>query len=417
MSAESPHPADSEFPAGVPELNNEEASCLPARSANPEVSELLPAHLVFLETGEAEPVASSPSLVPRDCGPGIWESIAWMAGVHLIQAMVVVVTIGGLIGLYLFNHDFALPSAPDGTGHGSVPGMLQGLRSFMPFLERNLAIVLGVAGLATVLYGAFAVSLRLRKQGGLTGLGWRLPAPGHLGLILMATVPLSLLCTELQKLMFTITPQSEGEMAQLFSQLSEAPLAVILLAIAFAPAFGEELIFRGLIGRGLIARMGIVRGILVTSVLFGIMHLNPAQSVAVIPLGAAMHFVYLATRSFWAPILVHLFNNSLAAILLKYESQIPLARLLDSQGTMPLHLLTVSAALVTVIGLLFWQTRVQYMTAEGRPLDSWWPVGGAVPADESAIEVRLTPQPLLLACGAFNSLGFVAVLYQQAIRL
>jgi len=38
---------------------------------------------------------------------------------------------------------------------------------------------------------------------------------------------------------------------------------------------------------------------LITSVLFGIMHVNPAQAIGVMPLGLAMHFVYLTTRSFW----------------------------------------------------------------------------------------------------------------------
>jgi len=370
--------------------------------------EPLPAELVFL--AETEPVLELQSVghqtaePPRPVGPGFWESIAWMIGFPLIQAVAMLLAIFGLGVLYLANHD--VPATM------SLSGLF---RELATIVEPNLALVMVLAGCCTVLYGAGAVSLRYWRQGGLRGLGWQVPSAVHLALIVMAALPLALLCTELQKSMFSISPSSEGELEQFLKGLTQAPLGVILLAIAVAPALGEELLFRGLIGRGLIARMGIVRGMLLTSVLFGVMHVNPAQAVAVIPLGLAMHFVYLATRSFWAPVLVHLLNNSLASVLLKYESQIPLAKLLDGEGALPLHLLTVSAAMVTAIGLLFWQTRVQYASKDGTLLNSYWPVSGRQPADGVLVEIRPTPQPLLLACGAFNSLGFVAVLWRQAI--
>lgn len=377
------------------------------------VPEPLPAELVFFSDDPPSP-ASSSSAGPvsttwgeaRPIGPGFSESIVWMIGGHIIQA---VVAVGGAVALailYFINH--GLPDL-----NGSSPTTL--MHDLVQVLEPNIAAILGLAGFATVLYGAAVVSLRFRRQGGLRGLGWRLPSAGHLALILMAALPLSLLCTELMKSMVTIAPGAGSELDEVLKHLADAPLWLALLSIAVAPALGEELIFRGLIGRGLISRMGVVRGLLLTSILFGVMHINPAQAVAVIPLGLAMHFVYLTTRSFWAPILVHFVNNALAVFMLKYEAQIPLARLLDGEGALPLHLLTVSAAMVTAIGLLFWQTRVQYVSADGTPLDTLWPVSDTMPAHGAAIEIRATPQPLLLACGAFNSLGFIAVLWRQAL--
>lgn len=365
------------------------------------------AELVFLP--EAAPVLELQSVesqtveAPRPIGPGFWESVVWMIGFHAVQLVAILAISVSLGVLYLANHDVTAGMSPSNL-----------FRELYSLFVSNLAMAMGLAGICTVAYGAGTVSLRYWRQGGLRGLGWQLPSAGHLALIAMAVLPLSLLCSELQKSILSATSR-DGHVEEILKGMTDAPLGVIILAIAVAPALGEELIFRGLIGRGLIARMGLVRGMLLTSVLFGVMHVHPAQAIAVIPLGLAMHFVYLATRSFWAPVLVHLLNNSLAAVLLKHGSQIPLASLLDGDGALPLHLLTVSAAMVTAIGLLFWQTRVQYASSDGTPLDSYWPVSGSQPADGVLVEIRPTPQPLLLACGAFNSLGFVAVLWRQAL--
>ena len=77
-------------------------------------------------------------------------------------------------------------------------------------------------------------------------------------------------------------------------------------------------------------------------------------------------------------------------------------------------MLTASAATVTAIGLLLWQTRVQYQLPDG----SYWSPGYASaevpPADSGAVPVRQDPRLLLLAGSTINSLGFVAVLWRLA---
>lgn len=353
------------------------------------------------------PVPTKPRRPP---GPGLWESIAWSLGAYAVQAAALVAAICGLTLLYIVDH-------PPLGGGGAAFDLQAYVRRMEPVIGGEMAMILGVAGLGVVLYGAAAVSLRLRSQGGLRSLGLHLPSAGHGTLVALAVLPLSLLCTELQKGVTGLLPDAGDEMQQLFARLAAAPLWQVLWGLAIAPAIGEELIFRGLIGRGLISRWGVVRGVLVTSVLFGLVHLHPAQAIAVIPLGAAMHFAYLMTRSFWAPVLLHLLNNSFAAIMLKYGEQLPIARLLDDGQAAPLHLMTVSAAMVTAIGLLLWQTRVQLVSRDGTVCDGSFPGPDAQGGDSHAVPVRQSPRPLLLACGAFNSLGFVAVLWRLAAAM
>jgi hypothetical protein len=91
-------------------------------------------------------------------------------------------------------------------------------------------------------------------------------------------------------------------------------MVLLLFFLAVVPAVGEEFVFRGVIGRGLTARWGLLAGVLITSCLFAFVHMYPPHIVAVLPIGIMMHLVYLATRSFWAPVLFHFSNNAMAAI-------------------------------------------------------------------------------------------------------
>ena len=99
---------------------------------------------------------------------------------------------------------------------------------------------------------------------------------------------------------------------QILGELNESSLVLALFFIAVVPALGEEFLFRGLIGRGLTARWGTVLGIGITSFLFAAVHMYPPHVIAILPVGVALHVIYLTTRSFWAPVLFHFLNNALA---------------------------------------------------------------------------------------------------------
>ena len=107
---------------------------------------------------------------------------------------------------------------------------------------------------------------------------------------------------------------SVNTMKQMEEFITNVPIGLLLFSIAVVPALAEEIFFRGIIGRGLKARYGLVSGIIMTSILFGIAHMHPAHAVSVIPLGITMHVLYVATRSFWAPVLFHFCNNAFAVV-------------------------------------------------------------------------------------------------------
>jgi membrane protease YdiL (CAAX protease family) len=90
------------------------------------------------------------------------------------------------------------------------------------------------------------------------------------------------------------------------------PWWLCMLAIAVGPAFNEELWFRGFLGRGLIGRYGPAVGIVLTSLLFGLFHLDLVQGLYAVVLGLGLHLIYRATRCLWMPILVHFLFNAVA---------------------------------------------------------------------------------------------------------
>jgi membrane protease YdiL (CAAX protease family) len=314
-----------------------------------------------------------------------------MIGWHAVQIGITVAAV-----VLVFSR-LALPEGIDPASAGPT-GLIN---AWMSSFRRHAVGILGVAQAGTIVYGLLAIRLR-RGPHGLRQLGWQRPWVRHWLLVGLLVPPLWLLCSVIQHTLFQLLPGSRADMQALMQSLSHAPLWLLVLVIGVGPALGEELVFRGLIGRGLVARGGLFKGMAFTSILFGVMHINPAQ-IGVIPLGLAMHFVYVTTRSFWAPVTLHLFNNSLSVILLKYGNCATVGTPVENEVALPIHLLVVSAVMVAGIAIWLWQTRVQYVLPDG----SLWNPGCTstelLPPQVTAIPIRQSAETLRLAGSRFTS--------------
>ena len=85
------------------------------------------------------------------------------------------------------------------------------------------------------------------------------------------------------------------------------PMSFFTMVVA-APIF-EELIFRGIILDGLLKKYTPVKAILVSALLFGLVHLNPWQFVTGFILGIFSGWVYYHSRSLLACIIIHATAN------------------------------------------------------------------------------------------------------------
>ena len=119
-----------------------------------------------------------------------------------------------------------------------------------------------------------------------------------------------------------ITGPFFGEYYEFFSRLMEQmtkdKATMIVLAVIMAP-ISEEIVFRGIIQKGLINKgMNPATAIIISSVVFGLVHGNPWQFVGAVLLGCVLGFVYHKTKSLLLPILLHAFNNLCSSILIFY---------------------------------------------------------------------------------------------------
>lgn len=86
-------------------------------------------------------------------------------------------------------------------------------------------------------------------------------------------------------------------------------LFITLFFIAVLPGVCEEVTHRGFLLGGFIKRLGVMRAVFFTSLLFGFMHLNIVQFFYAAILGYIIALAVLATRSLWVGIIMHFMNN------------------------------------------------------------------------------------------------------------
>jgi sodium transport system permease protein len=92
------------------------------------------------------------------------------------------------------------------------------------------------------------------------------------------------------------------------------PLPLVLLVLAFTPAFCEELFFRGLTLSGL-RRLKPWLAIGLSALLFGVAHASIYRLLPTLLLGAALGYVAWRSGSIYCSMIVHAVNNGLIATL------------------------------------------------------------------------------------------------------
>ena len=81
---------------------------------------------------------------------------------------------------------------------------------------------------------------------------------------------------------------------------------------ALLPGLLEEWFFRGLVQKRLIPVVGDRSAILLSAFLFGMMHLDPGQSIFAFGFGLFAGYAYSKTGSIWFGVLIHMLNNAIS---------------------------------------------------------------------------------------------------------
>ncbi len=282
-------------------------------------------------------------------------------------------------------------------------------------IERELAnvsvVMIPIGTLSSVITAVLIAYIFYRRQ-----LGVRLAVRGMTGLQCLASLlivlPLGVIASEITNCMGEFLPSFNAEV---LGQFAASPWPLVFATACLFPAIGEEIFCRGFLGRGLVANHGVVAGVLLASLLFGIMHIDPVQSIGAFVLGLGLHFIYLTTRSLIAPILVHMLNNAFAFWAIRNYQWCPLPGLSQLPDGSQVHTppSVVIAAMVAGLSLfvLFYRIRTRWLLPTGNSSPGretvWSPgyVTAEQPPRELGCRAVTAPTPYWLVAIAVLSFG------------
>jgi membrane protease YdiL (CAAX protease family) len=301
--------------------------------------------------------------------PNFWWSLLACVGLIVVEfvAMLGVWLVVWLISCFLAGDDpqKLMQADMNALQRYSAPNAQPGEADTEPFPPRlGLSIMAGTAAAFLAMFLYTWILLRL-----VLGRGWKrkiaLRRPGAAQLLIAVLLFLpGLACAHeaIHALLAWLFNSTPGEAAKMLMAASDAaPIWLALLAIAVGPGLVEELFCRGFIGHGLVGRHGWVLGVLLTSILFGALHLEPLYAVGTLVMGLGLHFAYATSRSLWVPVLLHMLNNGLSVLMVKLpgvENMTP--------GLMALRYGS-AVALLALGGWALWSSRTALVPVTDEP--------------------------------------------------
>ena len=151
---------------------------------------------------------------------------------------------------------------------------------------------------------------------------------------------------------------------------------VSLITTAVLPGFCEEVAHRGLLLNGF-RELGMKKAILLSALLFGLMHLNIEQFFYATLIGALLGFLTISTNSIFPAMIVHFMNNAIS-VYLEFASvnKLFLGDFLSRIGEMVsganmiVAMLIILLVLISAIFLLCWLVYLLFKQTTGRKLGS-----------------------------------------------
>ncbi len=190
-------------------------------------------------------------------------------------------------------------------------------------VEESMAGVIGpinvIAFAVTMLVGLALGGLRWSEVVRLTSFRGVLLLP-----MVIAVVGFGIVASELDNVSQFLVPMPDF-IARLLGDVFSGGLGMVIVLMVVAP-LTEELLFRGLILRGFMQRYGTVVAVLLSTLLFALIHVNPYQFASAILMGVFLAWLFVRTRSLWPCIIAHaLFNGHVIVLPMlrdKYGLQI-----------------------------------------------------------------------------------------------
>lgn len=356
-----------------------------------------------------EPLPPPPRPRPQ---PNFWWSLLACVGLFVVQTVgFLVVWLGVWLGwCALAGGNLGENAQEDVNSLQAVTTHQPADSSTPPAMAQRMAVgmIAGAVGGNVFMFAYAWLLIRLAFGRGWTRtVAFRRPGLWHLLITLVVFLPGLMYTLEgLDTLVRTATGWRNGNYDWMVSAMAASPLWLGLLASAVGPGIVEEVFFRGFVGRGLVGRHGWLLGVSLTSLLFGLLHLEPIHVVMTLLMGIGLHFVLAASRSLWVPILLHAVNNGIWTV-----SSLLTSPAAEGTPTLTLVLRYGSGALLLALGAwALWSCRAKVVPVDDN--DGGWkprfPTVATPPPDSglTTVEGRPNPLPLLLAVAPLAGLVF-----------
>ena len=141
--------------------------------------------------------------------------------------------------------------------------------------------------------------------------------------------------------------------------------SVLMLAV-LAPVM-EEVLFRGILLDAVREKYSSGRAIVVSALMFGVIHIIPQQVVNAFVIGLILGFIYVRTDSLWPVIIIHALNNAMAYVIMQWSDGANLTvRSLIENDTTYAVVYGMSLAVFIVSGYMVWRSIEKINSKESR---------------------------------------------------
>lgn len=197
--------------------------------------------------------------------------------------------------------------------------------------------------------------LRVSKNDIKKTLRLNMPDVRNFAIVLLAAAPLIILVsliTQVTNMIYPI-PDAYIEAMEKIVNMGDLSFLMNILVIAMLPGICEEILFRGFIINGF-KKKGFWGSIIITAVLFAILHLDPYRLLPVTIIGIWLGYMLLRSNSLYVPMLAHAVNNSLAVVM--GRDLIPNLDKFMPDGNIPYW--TGVPAVIILVGLYMWSEKI-----------------------------------------------------------
>lgn len=214
----------------------------------------------------------------------------------------------GIIGSYAFSGLVVVAASM------LIPDFMDIVQDPSNTVQFLLNMVIVSAGILPILLFLLSTRTSVKELGFLRKPRWK-----DMSTALVAYVPyIVILLGAFQLLSHFLPEQILNQQQDIgFTQTASLPdLLLVFVALVIITPLFEEMIYRGFVFKGLMRSFGFIPALLVSSLIFALVHGQLNVMVDTFLLGLALGYVYHRTGQLWASISLHMIKNAIAFSLL-----------------------------------------------------------------------------------------------------